>query len=399
MKTGRTPNSKGVLMKPKTNKSIHELPPLETGGVEARRGFGIQDHVGARFCLELLDNPHLRQVWCETQDDLTLIWNKNGQDDVEFVQVKGDEFDQLWSVAKLCERKRKNGQVVVGSSILERSLVYDRCSEPCCFRLVTTRPVQNELKPLTYALGSHGRSSSQGSIESLIPLVGDRVGNFKSENNNGHDYWVSHAVWEEIHSFESIKNENLLKLSRLVEAEEEHLFSDQLDEWYQILLTVVHNAALARWRDDPERKKFKKANFVIWFRRELTQMVHPTVIGGGRLVREKMARANLPTDVIATANDQRRRYREETLKQQYLKTRDMRLVEDEVIANLHALRSQLDAGIITDSGVEFHARCLQRLSDVRSELPLSIPPPLVFLHGCMYNIVDRCLHRFVRAET
>ena len=382
----------------KMQKSIYELAPLETGGVEARRGFSIQDHVGAGLCLELFDNQRLKQVWCENQDDLTLIWEGDDHDEVEFVQVKGDESDQLWSVARLCERKRKDGQALIGTSILERSLVYDRCYEPCCFRIVTTRPVRNELRPLTYALGSQGRNFYQSDIDSLITMVGDKVGDFKSENENGHDYWISHAVWKEIHSIESIKNDNLRKLTKLVEAEGEHFFSDQLDELYEKLLAKVYNAAL-RWRDNAERKKFKKDDFVAWFRQELAKMAHPAIPGGGKLAREKMVRANLPPDVIATANDQRRRYREETLRPQYLKVRDMRLIEDEIAANLNVLRSQLDAGIITDSGVEFHARCLQRLCDLRDRLPISPSPPLTIFQGCMYTIVDRCLHRFVRAET
>ena len=70
-------------------RSIHALPPLETGGVEARQGFGLQDHVAAGICIELVVNPTLKQVWCETQDDITLIWDAPDGELVEFVQVKG----------------------------------------------------------------------------------------------------------------------------------------------------------------------------------------------------------------------------------------------------------------------------------------------------------------------
>ena len=200
-------------MEPRTPKSIHELPPLETGGIEARRGFSIQDHVAVTLCLELLDNVRLKEVWCENQDDVTLIWNNNEQDEVEFVQVKGNEFDQLWSIAKLCERKKKNGQDVIGSSILERSLAYDRCCEATSFRMVTTRPVKDELKPLRYSISSQTRISLQGDIDRLILSIGNRLENFKSENNNGHDYWITHTIWKEIHSFDSVKNANLRRES------------------------------------------------------------------------------------------------------------------------------------------------------------------------------------------
>jgi len=387
------------LKQARTSKSIHDLPPLETGGVEARRGFSIQDHVGVQFCLELLSELRLKEVWFETQDDLTLIWDNNGHDEVEFIQVKGSEFNQLWSVAKLCERKGRDGEAIVGTSILERSLAYDRCSEPCCFRVVTARPVQDELSPLTHKLGSQGRISSQREIDKLIAVVGVRVGDFKSENGNGHDYWLRHAAWDEIHSQESVKSANLIKLAELVEAQGEYLFTDQREELYQRLLTRVNNAALARWHDDAEKKKLRKIDFRAWFTQQLANLIRPAVLGGGRLVQEKMARAQIPQDTIETAKEQRRRYREESLKPQYLLTRDLRLIDDEVTAALQDLRSQLDAGTITDLGVQFHARCLQRLTELCDQLPISPKPPLVFLHGCMYNIVDRCLHRFVRAES
>ena len=60
--------------------SIHDLPPLETGGIVARKGFSFQDHVAVGFILEMYENENLEQVWCETQDDITLIWRKNGKE-------------------------------------------------------------------------------------------------------------------------------------------------------------------------------------------------------------------------------------------------------------------------------------------------------------------------------
>jgi len=131
---------------------------------------------------------------------------------------------------------------------------------------------------------------------------------------------------------------------------------------------------------------------------QLENLIRPVILGGGKSIQEKMARAQIPQDTIETAKEQRRRYREESLKPQYLMTRDIRLIDDEVTAALQDLRAQLDAGTITDIGVQFHARCLQRLTELHDQLPISPKPSLAFLHGCMYNIVDRCLHRFVRVE-
>jgi hypothetical protein len=81
-----------AIVKPK---SIRELEPLETGGAEARQGLCIQDHVAAQFCIEMLRSPSLKEVWCETHDDVTLLWATGGSERVEFVQVKSHELDQL----------------------------------------------------------------------------------------------------------------------------------------------------------------------------------------------------------------------------------------------------------------------------------------------------------------
>lgn len=76
--------------------SIHDAPPTEFGGVSARQGFAYQDHVAAGFCLEMLLDEKIEQVWCEVFDDVTLFLGIDGVQEVEFVQVKSNELNQLW---------------------------------------------------------------------------------------------------------------------------------------------------------------------------------------------------------------------------------------------------------------------------------------------------------------
>ncbi|RYF42002.1 MAG: DUF4297 domain-containing protein [Cytophagaceae bacterium] len=85
--------------------SIFDLEPLEFGGVENRKGIDFQDHVAASFCLAMLTDTRIESVWCERQDDVTVIRFENGQRTVEFIQVKGNSFDHLWSTAEICKRK------------------------------------------------------------------------------------------------------------------------------------------------------------------------------------------------------------------------------------------------------------------------------------------------------
>src|SRR4051794_33444511 len=99
--------------------SIFDLPPLEEGGPIARTGFTYQDHVAAALCLEMARGCDIEVVGCETHDDIILKKKSGGTTVAELVQVKSDELDQLWSIAKICERKTKDKVDVVGSSILE----------------------------------------------------------------------------------------------------------------------------------------------------------------------------------------------------------------------------------------------------------------------------------------
>ena len=63
-------------------------------------------------------------------------------------------------------------------------------------------------------------------------------------------------------------------------------------------------------------------------------------------------------------------------------------------AHLHQLISHLDAGKLNDTGVEFHSRCLDLLDQVHRDEGVA----LWILHGYMYYITNRCVHRFMRVE-
>ena len=88
----------------------------------------------------MLRNPNLLEVWCESLDDITLIWNDNGVVTVEFVQVKAGDIGQMWTVPRICE-----GGV---TSLVGRSLIQHRCSEPCYFRVVTRLGIHSDLHVL-----------------------------------------------------------------------------------------------------------------------------------------------------------------------------------------------------------------------------------------------------------
>lgn len=371
--------------------SIRDLPPVETGGVIARTGFAFQDHVAAGFCLGMLDNSGVGEVWCESQDDITLIWGESSGERAEFVQVKSDQLDQLWSIAKLCDRD--SGKT--GTSIAEKSFAYDRpMKEECLFRIVTARGINQDLGILGYAVTNEHRLRSGDKIEELEGKMSSRIGDYRSPVGNKWEFWLSRTFWETRHSIDSVKDANLAVLRKITETWDEYLASDQVDEVYSKFLGRVYDAARIDGKISPDKKRIVREDLLDWFREVLKKSVHPAVYGGGQAMERKMGDAEIPSDTIESANDLRRRYRAETLKPKYLELADMRLVESEVAATLNRLKNGLDAGLYKDTGVQFHQRCLDELEEVRNGLQVDSKVNSFIVQGCMYSITERCPHRF-----
>jgi hypothetical protein len=377
-------------------KSVRDQKPLETGGTVARKGFIYQDHVACGFCLVLALDPNLKEVWCETQDDITLIWACGQAESVEFVQVKSNELEKLWSVAELCKREGPAIAKRPGTSILEKSLANDRNKEASLFRIVTLRSVNNDLKALTYPKDSPARTQGANGLDIVHAQVEERLPKCCSPKNNGSEYWLRNMLWEVKESEGAVKNSNLIALRTFAETIGSLLVTDQLEELYQQLLRKAQDAACADWKVDPGRKKFIKKAFCDWLKKTIENIMHPAALRTGKKMREKMEAAGLPADYIRSAHAARRAYRKFLLHPAYQKTADLSLIESEVVSKLHQLRSQLDAGVISDPGIQFHARCLSALEEIRSKSASEIP--LFFFQGCMYSITDRCLHRFTAAS-
>jgi hypothetical protein len=372
-------------------RSVYDLAPTDLGGFEARKGFGFQDHIAATFCIDMLTDPKLEEVWCETLDDIVLIWSVNAAKSVEFVQVKGGEADQLWSVSMLCRSEMQADGP--GLSILEKSLAQDRCKESCRFRMVTTRPVMKTLEVLTLPIGSPQRIPS--AYEAIHEAIPPRIESFRSPNRHDYSFWTANTFCDVRHSEASVKDSNLLKLGRALAARGHILAPDQLDELYARVLKRVWDAARANPWTEVDIKRIERSAFSSWLL-SLAQDIGLPTLGAMELMVEKMRRAGLPADVIASAKELVRHYRHEQLQPHYMAVRDQRFVEGEVRAILQRLKSDLDNGDLDDNGISFHALCLRQLESLAAALNVEPKPSRAFLQGCMYFITSRCSHRFRR---
>jgi hypothetical protein len=362
------------------------MKPLEFGGVYARVGLSFQDHVAATFMLQMLADDRLVEVWCETQDDVTLIWQSDGAQVVEFVQVKSAERDHLWSVAELCRREKGRP----GTSVLERSLAHDRADEPATFRLVTTRGVAKELAVLTNPLDSPARGESAlQAIHKKIPIALHAV-----KSPNGHDalHWLQRTLWEVRHSEDAVRSANVLRLTSAVYEGGNFLALDQSEDLYARVVKLAFDAALAKWMIDPLSKRLRRGDFVSKIQKMVFDASHPTA--QRNKLRRKLEAAQLGNDVVAGAERHRQAYRSERLRPKYVTTTAADLIDLEVDAVLQRLRSQLESGLHPDS-TTFHSVCTEDLELLRQEMA-SHNVPRFYVQGCMYDMTDRCLHRFTK---
>lgn len=376
--------------------SIHNLRPLENGGTISRSGFIYQDHVAVFFLLKMTADKSLEEIWCETHDDITLIWCGNQGQEVEFVQVKNLTLKSFWSVTKLCQREKTSVNTSGhGASLLEKSFAHDRCSEPCKFRIVTSLPTNDSLKILSMPLEAPARKSGSAELVKLTEEISKKLDAVLSPNNHDVSYWINNARWQ-VESEKEIITSNMAHLMKIIADKGIHLPGKTIEEKiYPQILGLAQNAAAAVWEIDDRAKKIRREEFLNWLDNILRNEQYPLSASAGEKLIEKMAKGNIAKDYIVTALDERRKFRQERLAPKYLELTDLDLIEGEVLSELKSLRLRLDSGEFSE-GMPFLKVCQDKLRELQNSLQVKSKPPLHYLDGCMYDITDRCAHRYHR---
>jgi hypothetical protein len=373
--------------------SVDVLQPVDEGGPIARAGFDYQDEIAVGFVLDMLADPSMLTVRCETHDDVVLVFEFQHDNRLaEYVQVKAGEPDKLWSVAGLC--KRDGG--AAGTSIFEKSFARDACAEVSRFRIVTLRPVVSKLQVLTYPIGSAGRAPHEDAVAVLQRELDRRFPNLQSAKDNGTEYWVRNCEWCVGESLEAVRNVNRLKLIKQSVADGQPVLPEFADVLLDELRTKVKAAGVARWMPNPNEKVITRAEISQWWKRRLCELAEGAgQVSGGKL-RQKLIDANLG-ELVDLATDLRREYSATLRTPSYMPDDDRSRLQRRVKAEMLILRSGLMAGTVDLDGPAFHALCLARLEDIKVEIGAGKVDLTAFLQGCMYDITDRCLHRFARA--
>ena len=380
---------------PWTLPSVDDVKPSEEGGPIARSGFNYQDEIAVGFLIEMLEIPSLLKVHCETHDDIVLVRAIDGSATrvAEFVQVKANEPDKLWSMATLCARKKNK----VGTSIFEISLARDKdYSEESRFRLVTIRPVVSDLELLTFPCGSSGREANGERFKALKSELDKRFPGLKSPKSNETAYWIENCYWDVRHNEDSVRNGSLLRLMRLSSKEGRPLLPEQADVLLEELRAWAKDAGNAKWEPDRDKKIIIREVLREWWEKRMRELVEGAATpSGGKLI-EKMTEAELPTELVGLAIAMRLDYAAAVRRSRYMEPEEGERLQNRVKSEVMSLRARFVAGQLDLNGAAFHSRCLDRMDAVNAERPAGHEDRSAFLKGCMYDITDRCLLRFAR---
>ena len=379
--------------------SVDDTAPHEEGGPTARTGFNYQDEIAVSFLLEMLEDPVLLRVHCETHDDVLLVRadGEAGSRSAEYVQVKSNELNKLWSVPDICNQKKAKGEKArPGTSIYETSLGRDEHMEVSRFRLVTLRDVNSDLRFLKYPCGAPGREPEYEGFKTLCGELDKRCASFTSKKGNGAAFWVANCRWDVRHNEQAICDSNLKRLLILAVKRGTPLLPEPAEELLNGLRAWAKDAGDAKWRPNRAKKIITREALCDWLERRIKEVKDGAgVISGGKLV-SKMQAAKLPDDVIELAVDLRRDYGMASRNSRYLELDEADHLRRRVRSDVISMRARYTAGQPSISSAEFHCLCLDRMDAVNAERPPGAEDRSAFLKGCMYDIADRCQLRFDR---
>jgi Cap4 dsDNA endonuclease len=371
--------------------SVEDVAPAEEGGPIARTGFNYQDEIAVGFLLEMLEDPTVEKVHCETHDDIVVLRRSESTEMIaEFVQVKGSEEDKFMSVADICLRTKAK----VGSSIYETSLARDKHCERSYFRMVTLRPVVKELRVLTYERNASNRKPDDPKLVELATLIEQKCPGAKSAKGQAAIYWVENCLWEERQTQAVNRERNLLRVMKLSAKEGRPLLPEQADAVLGELRAKAKAAGDAKWSSGKENKIIERAALRQWWEKRLQELIEGARAASGGKLADKMYRVPLPSQVVELAKELRRDYSSISRISRYSPPEDEDELRSKVKAKVQSLQSSLICGELSSDGAQFHNLCLKAMDQINGEQSVGAPDRSAFLKGCMYDIADRCLLRF-----
>lgn len=236
----------------------------DAGGIAARRGFRVQDHVAARLALEMLRDPAIEQLECETGDDIVLR-RKIGEDTVhEYVQVKTTEKDAKWTITELTAREKGRKR----SSICEKALLCDRHGGTAWFRFVTTRATSAKLSPFKLP---RGKRTGKAEFDDLVVSFGKRYRDVRSASGRGLGDWAMQLLWEVEGDEGALVSRNVNDMLALAAGRGPTPAFELMKETYSALVAKVRAMGDASV-NEPADKVWSRTDCFDWWEERLNAM-------------------------------------------------------------------------------------------------------------------------------
>ncbi|WP_343061258.1 dsDNA nuclease domain-containing protein [Novosphingobium flavum] len=236
----------------------------DAGGIAARRGFRVQDHVAARLALEMLQAPGIEQLECETGDDIILRRTDKAMSVNEYIQVKTTEAEGKWNITELTTRDKSRK----GSSVCEKSLLSDRFGGTAWFRFVTTRAISTKLAPF---LRARANRNGFAAFDDLVAAFRKRYPDVKSGSGLGLGEWAERMLWEVEGEERSLLARNVNEMLRLAAGRGPTPAYHLMLDTYAALVSKVRamgDASVA----EPEKKIWSRGDCIIWWDERLKAM-------------------------------------------------------------------------------------------------------------------------------
>lgn len=371
--------------------SVHELIPEELSGRYARSGFVYQDHISASFCLGMLMNTDIAEVWLESHDDITLIRGNGNTEFVELIQVKATDNTSRWSVASICSREGDR----VGTSIIEKSLNGAKFKEPVRYRIVSLYDVNDDLKVLKLPIGGIERNGLANQEEEMIQSIVGKLNECKAPNGNDLSDWVKSCYWDKRpDSIKGLRASNLIQLEGVLTLHGYQLYGDQRDELYQKLLALCQDAATAPINGDHSLYKLRRDDITAWLKDAVGNLKKPQ--GGTARLKSKLIAGNVNADYIDSAIDLKRQYSDARRSSDFMEPSEFQQMEAMINGEMYRLKIALDSGRIDESG--FHDLCISIVDGILDDALKNKNIPRALAYGYLYDLTNRCLHRYKRPQ-
>jgi hypothetical protein len=236
--------------------------------------------------------------------------------------------------------------------------------------------------------------STRSAIAELGAAIAEKLRGIVSPKGLGVPSWVERTLWEVDHDEEALKAGSCIRLDEALENLGYSLIPADREVIYENMLKAVRRAASCRYEGNFEPKMLTRSQIVDLVRdgaQSATSSPRGTI-----LLREKLTAAGMASQ-FEYATNCRRRYLSELHETDYMRRKPLDALTQQVRHKLHDLSTALQVQALTADGPSFYNKCISEVDELADRLRGMTPEDGRGLaRGCVFDITNRCYHRFVR---